>query len=76
MCLISKSGEREDESHFLFRYPGYAELRTDSRLQELVDHGGNSIAQLLSLSCTMVCGFVVDCCSIRENVLSELVLSM
>jgi hypothetical protein len=29
--------------------------------------------QFMSLSCTMVCGFVADCCSIREQMLSDMV---
>jgi hypothetical protein len=69
MC---RSGEVEGDSHFLFCCPAYADLRSDSRFQELFDNGGNPIAQFMSLSCTTVCGFVADC-SIREQVLSDLV---
>jgi hypothetical protein len=39
----------------------------------LSDNGGNSIAQFMSLSCTAVCGFVADWCSIQEQVLLDLV---
>jgi hypothetical protein len=73
ICSVCKSGEVEDESHFLFRCPAYAVLRSDSRFQELFDNGGNFIAQLMTLSCTTVCDFVADCSSIREQVLSDLV---
>jgi hypothetical protein len=63
----------ENESHFLFRCPAYAELRIESRFQELSDNGSYSTAQGMSLSCTAVCGFVADWCEIREHGLSDLV---
>jgi hypothetical protein len=66
--LVCKSGKVEDERCFLPRCPAYADLRSDSCLQKLFDNGGNSIAQFMSLSCTTVCGFVADCCSIREAI--------